>query len=99
MITASSNQKLSVAGNVHSLTLTHAGVDEAGTYSVTVANVAGETESSAKLDVGVEGTLYRCSDMSIRSALVMGVACLLRTFSFVPEVCISAVVVVHTLAN
>ena len=59
-----------MAGNVHSLTLTHAGADEAGTYSVTVANVAGETESSAKLDVRVEGTLYSCCDVPFRLALV-----------------------------
>ena len=56
VISPSSNHKLSVVGNVHSLTLTHTGADEAGTYSVTAVNVAGQTESSAKLGVRVDGT-------------------------------------------
>ena len=55
VVSASSTHKLVTVGNTYTLTMTNADASAAGTYTVKVANVAGETESTAKLDVRVEG--------------------------------------------
>ncbi|KAK2186867.1 hypothetical protein NP493_186g03131 [Ridgeia piscesae] len=53
-VSASASHKLATVGSIYSLTVMKADASAAGDYVVKVTNVAGETESSAKLDVQVE---------------------------------------------
>jgi len=54
-VSASASHKLATVGSIYSLTVMKVDAGAAGDYVVKVTNVAGETESSAKLDVQVEG--------------------------------------------